>query len=59
MISRSYEIEPIETRDKYGNVTLAYDVWKIDPKGQVQTVCVSRILWGYQTMIIFRHPINA
>jgi hypothetical protein len=52
-------IKPVETTDRYGNVTLAYDIWKIDPEGQVQAVCVSRTLTGYETKIIFRNPINA
>jgi hypothetical protein len=59
MTSRSYEIEPVETKDRYGNVTLSYHVWKIDPQGQIQTVCVSRSLTGYYSMIIFRNRTNA
>ena len=30
-VSRSYEIEPVETKDRYGNVTLSYHAWKIVP----------------------------
>jgi hypothetical protein len=58
MTNTQYKIEPTETADKFGNVTLAYDVWKVDPAGYVQTVCVCRTLTGYQAIIIFRSPIN-
>jgi hypothetical protein len=34
MASRGHKIEPIETTDRYGNVTLTYDVRRIDPEGE-------------------------